>query len=474
MLIGKNGEEAQMAVNFVYDVVVIGGGPGGYVAAARASQLGLTTALIEKEVLGGTCVNWGCIPTKALLRSAEMVHFLAGGKAYGLEFEQQGTNYSVAHNRSRQIAKRQGKRVEALLKSRGVTVYVGEAHLVDMNTVAIKNSGECLSAKHIILATGTQPRMLPGLDLDGDRVLCAKDALKLTQAPASVLVVGAGPIGLEFATVWQRFGADVTVVELFNRVLPTEDEEISREAEKQFKKAGIKVVTGAKVTHMEKTATAVTVTVATGEETAQFTVEKVLVAAGFVPDTGFLGLDSVGVRTEREYIVTDEQMRSNVPNIFAIGDVTGKLGLAHVASAQGIIAAEAIAGHQTHALVYENIPRCVFGCVEVASAGLTERQAKERGYQAISVISPFIPNGKAVALGENVGFVKLVADEATRRLLGAHIIGPNATELIAAPTTVLALGGTIEQMAKIVYAHPTLSEAISEGFHALTGHAVHL
>ncbi len=457
----------------VYDVVVVGGGPGGYVAAVRASQLGLKTALVEKAELGGTCVNWGCIPTKTLLRNADMVHCLNEGKTFGVAVPGWSAEFAAAFSRSRTVAKRQGKRVEILLKNRGVTVYKGAARLAADGAVAI-DGGETIGAGNIIIATGAQPRQLPGVAFDGETVLTAKDALRLDRVPDAAVIVGAGPIGLEFATIWKRFGAEVTVVEAAPRIMPTEDADISREAEGHYKKAGIRVKTAAKVTGIAKTVAGVEVTIAGDGGTEVIVTEKVLVAAGFVPDTAALGIEAAGVATERGCIAVDEQMRTSAAGVYAIGDVTGKLGLAHVASAQGMIAAETIAGRSPQPLVYENIPRCIFGWIEVASVGLTESQAKERGHDAAVAVSPFVPNGKAVALGENAGFVKLVADRATGKLLGAHMIGPQVTELIAVPTTVLAFDGTVEQMARQVYAHPTLSEAVLEGAHLLAGHAIHL
>lgn len=457
----------------LFDVIVIGGGPGGYVAAVRASQLGLKTALIEKEFLGGTCVNWGCIPTKSLLHTAEAVHGLGQGEALGFALTDWSADYAAAHNRSRQIAKRQGKRIEILLKNRGVTVYKGAARLTADKAVAI-DGGETLSADNIIIATGSQPRQLPGAEFDGRTILSAKDALRLDRAPLSAVIVGAGPIGLEFATMWKKYGAQVTVVEAASRIMPTEDEDICREAEIQYRKAGIGLRTAAKVTDIEKTAAGATVTIVGEHGTEAIAAEKVLVAIGFVPDTAALAIAESGIATERGYIAVDDRMSTSVAGIYAIGDVTGKLGLAHVASAQGIIAAEAIAGRKTQPLIYENIPRCIFGWVEAASVGLTERQAGERGLDVATAVSPFVPNGKAVAMGENAGFVKLIADRGTGKLLGAHMIGPHVTEIIAVPATVLAFDGTVGQMARQVYAHPTLSEAVLEGAHLLAGHAIHL
>lgn len=458
-----------------FDVVVVGGGPGGYVAAARAGQLGLRTALIEKDQLGGMCVNWGCIPTKSLLRNAEVIGLLSQGKTYGFTCQDFSANYAAGHNRSRQVARRQGKRVEVLLKNRNVEVFKGLARLEDNATISINPTGEKLSAKNIVLASGSKAREIRGMEFDGDKILCFRDALNLNQLPASVIIIGGGPIGMEFATLWRRYGVDVTVVEMQPHVLPTEDDSISLEAAVQFQKAGINIKQGAKVASVTKTECSVEVTVVTGNVSEKIQAEKVLVAAGFIPNTADLGLETLGVRTSsRGYVEIDESMRTNIPHVYAIGDITGKLGLAHVASAQGILAAEAIAALPPRSLVYENIPRCVFGCVEVASVGLTEKQAYERGYHVKSAISPFVPNGKAVAMAENSGFVKLIADETTNKLLGAHMIGPCVTELIAGPATVIAFGGTVEQLSQTVYAHPTLSEAVLEGAHLLCGRAVHL
>ena len=457
-----------------YDVIVIGGGPGGYVAAARAGQLGFRTALVERELLGGTCVNWGCIPTKALLRNAEVIHFLSQGKTYGFQSGIVSADYAAAHNRSRQIAKRQGKRVEALLKNRNVTLFTGDARLNSETEVEIQFSGEKLFGKNIIIATGSKPRQIPGIDYDGENIITVRDALQLTKLPTSAVIVGAGPIGMEFATVWNRYGSKITVLEMMPNVLPTEDSDVSVEAKVQFQKAGIKIKTGIRVENIVKTSEGVEVAVTDGEVKEILTAEKALIASGFAPNSANLGLEQLGVVINRGYIEIDSQMRTNIPNIYAIGDVTGKLGLAHVASAQGIIAAEVIAGHHTQKLTYENIPRCVFAAIEVASVGLTEKQAKDRGYDLITIQSPFVPNGKALALNENSGFVKLIAETGSQRILGAHMIGSNVTELIAGPAMMIALGATASQLAEVVYPHPTLSEAIIEGIHALAGHPIHL
>lgn len=459
---------------FQYDVAVIGGGPGGYVAAVRASQFGLKTVLIEKDQVGGTCVNWGCIPTKSLLRNAEVVHLLSQERTYGFQCGTAAIDYASAFQRSRQVAKRQGKRVEILLKNRQVEVVKGEARFLDKTTVQLQPSGDQISAEHIIIASGARPKSVPGVELDGERIITSREALALEKVPQSVAIIGAGPIGMEFATLWNRYGAKVTVIEMMPCVLPNEDAAVCQEAASQFSKAGILLKTGVKVSSIVKTISGVEVTILNGENEEKIEVEKVLVATGFAPQTERLGLEEIGVMTNRGRIEVDDQMRTSVSNIYAIGDANGKMGLAHVASAQGMIAAEAIAGKKPQPLVYENIPRCIFSTVEIASVGLTEQQSTERGYQVKTVLSPFVPNGKALALNENTGFVKLIADAQTDKLLGAHMIGPHVTELIAGPATMIALGATTTQLAQIVYPHPTLSEAILEGFHVLAGHGVHL
>jgi len=457
-----------------FDVVVVGGGPGGYVAAVRASQLGLKTALVEKEQLGGTCVNWGCIPTKVLVRNAEIAYMLSQGKTFGFQCESISVDYASAHKRSRQVAKRQCKRVEVLLKNRNVAVFRGQARLANETTVEILPSGEKLLGKSIILAAGSRPKRIPSIEFDGEKVITSREALQLAAPPSSVVIVGAGAIGMEFATIWNRYGSDVIVLEMMPRILPAEDSDVCVEAKAYFQKRGIKIKTGVKVEAIVKTQAGVEVTISNKDTKEVIASEKALIAAGFTPNTADLGLEKVGVATTGGYVDVDAQMRTNIPNIYAIGDITGKLGLAHVASAQGIIAAGAIAGHQTNELAYENIPRCVFGEIEVASVGLTEQQALDRGFDVTTARSPFVPNGKALALNENSGFVKLVADKKSKKLLGAHMIGSHVSELIAGAAGMITLGAAVEQMAQVIYPHPTLSEAILEGIHALDGRAIHL
>lgn len=457
-----------------FDVAVIGSGPGGYVAAVRCSQLGQSVALIEKESLGGTCVNWGCIPTKSLLKNAEVIHMLNCGKHFGFSCDNRAVNYEVAHSRSRQIARRQSKRIELLLKNHNIQIIQGQANFIDTKVLQIQPSGEQVVANNIILATGSKPRSIPGIAFDGDRIMSARDALQLTCAPSSVIIVGAGPIGMEFASLWSRFGSSVTVIEMMPHVLPMEDVDISLEAGVFFRNTDIAIKTATSVSAVQVKESEVEVIVSCKGQEEVLHAEKILIATGFAPNTAELALDIPGVNTARDTIVIDDKMQTNVPGIYAIGDITGKLGLAHVASAQGLIAAETIAGQSTQALNYNNIPRCTFSAIEVASAGLSQ-VAAEKIFPAILVQkSPFAPNGKALAINENIGFIKIIADASSRKLLGIHMIGPHVTELISGPAAFLSLGLTIDQLRHLVYPHPTLSEAFLEGIHAISGHGVHL
>jgi dihydrolipoamide dehydrogenase len=457
-----------------YQVIIIGGGPGGYVAAARAAQLGMKTALVEKEALGGTCLNWGCIPTKSLLKNAEVIHLLSRGRAFGFSFDNLVVDYALAHKRSRQVVMRQNRRIQALMKNTGITVYEGTACFTHPDTVMVAPSGTRLQATHIIIATGSESRELPGFACDGERIINFRNALQLTAVPESALIVGAGPIGMEFATLWNRYGCRVTVAELMPHALPFEDEEISVEAEKQFKRNGINLKTETLVEAILLDDQGVLVTVKTGDKKETLVVEKVLVAIGFAPNCEGLDLENAGVTLSKGAIDVDETMRTNVPHIYAIGDVNGKMGLAHVASAQGMIAADAIAGRPTAPLDYINIPRCTYANPEVASVGLTESRAREQGYEIITALSPFAGNGKAVAMDDNTGFAKVVAEAHTKKILGVHLVGGHVTELVAGATGMISLGATAEQLADTVHPHPTLSEALMEAAHALCGQAIHV
>lgn len=457
-----------------FDVIVIGGGPGGYGAAVRAGQLGFKTALVEKEHLGGTCLNWGCIPTKALLRNAEAIHLLSKGRTFGFHFDNLSIDYEAAYNRSRSIVNRQTKRVALLMKKNGITVYEGSARLKNENEVVVEPFGDILTARSIIIATGAKPRSLPGAGFDHEKIINFRDALALKSLPASATIIGAGPIGMEFATIWNRYGTQVTVVEMMPHVLPLEDEDISVEAEKQFKRNGIRIKTGAAVKEITISPGGVETAVSAGGNTAVLSSEVVLVSIGFTANSGGIGLGKLGVALTRGNIEVDPSMRSSNPGLYAIGDVTGKMGLAHVASAQGLIAAETIAGRQTRELSYTDIPRCTYAQPEVASVGLTEKLAREQGYDIAIAQCPFAANGKALAMDDNTGFVKVVADQKNGRILGVHLVGGHVTELVAGPTGMITLESRAQDMAGTVYPHPTLSEALMEAAQALCGHAIHI
>lgn len=464
-----------------YDVTVIGGGPGGYVAAIRAAQLGLKTAIVEKEHLGGVCLNWGCIPSKALLRNAEIANLLGRGKDFGFSFENLSLDYSVAHKRSRQVSDRLVKGVQFLMKKNKIDVYQGIGKLKDATHIEITSVASApavngtafdgvIESKHTIIATGARARGIPGVEIDGQSILTYRQALEWTQVPRSIVIIGAGPIGLEFGYVFRSYGADVTIIEMLPNLAPLEDEEISAELAKHYKKLGVKVLTSTRVESLKKTATGVEV-VAGGQTIAG---EKAIVAIGFAPNSEGIGLEAVGVKTERGAIVVDGFHRTNVPNIFAIGDVTAKLMLAHVGSAQGIVAAETIAGVETHELDYDAMPRCTYCQPQIASMGITEKQAKEKGLEIKVGKFNFQANGKALGLGENHGFVKVIADAKYGEILGVHMIGPDVTELL--PEWVLARNNelTPHEIARSVHAHPTLGEAMMEAAEAVAGQAIHM
>jgi dihydrolipoamide dehydrogenase len=468
-----------------YDVTIIGAGPGGYVAAIRAAQLGLKVALIEKEHLGGVCLNWGCIPTKALLRNAEVLALLGRGKEFGFTVTGLEADFGAAVDRSRKVSQRLVKGVGALMRKNAVEVIEGAGMLksptaveVASNPSASLRTGEggtrTLETRNVIVATGGRARTIPGIEVDGERVLTYREAIVLRDLPASAVVVGAGPIGMEFAHIWSTYGAEVTVVEMLDHALPLEDEEISKEVERAFRRRRVQVMTSTRVEGIETSASGVQVRVA-GEEGEQvLEAERALVAIGVRPNSENLGLEQIGVQLERGTIVVDDSMRTNVPGVYAIGDVTGKLPLAHVASAQSIVAAETIAGAETAALDYDAMPRCTYCQPQVASFGLTAAQATEREHEVQVGRFPFRANGKALGLGDYDGFVKIVADAVSGEILGAHLVGPEVTELL--PELVLARNWelTPEEIARSVHAHPTLSEALMEAAHGVFGQAIHI
>ncbi len=459
-----------------YDVVVLGAGPGGYVAAIRAAQLGLKAAVVEKQYMGGVCLNVGCIPTKALLQNAEVAHTLQHrGKEFGFSFDNLKLDYPAAFKRSRQVSDRLVKGIGFLMKKNKIDVYDGTGRLTGPNslTVALNDGKEAqLEAKNIIIATGARPRPFPGVEFDDEKVISYVPAILAENPPKSVVIIGGGAIGVEFAYMWVNYGVDVTILEMMPHLLPNEEPEVSDVLEKAYKKLGVKFQTGAKVTGIEKTDNGVRVSVEGGDP---LEAEVCLVAINFMPNTEDIGLEAAGVElTERKNVAIDGNMRTNVPNIYAIGDVATDYRLAHVASAMGIIAAETIAGHPTNTIDFRMMPRCTYSMPQVASFGYTEAQAKEAGYEVNVGQFPFQANGKALGLGERDGFVKIVADAKYGEILGAHMVGAGVTELL--PELTLAQNNelTAEEIARNVHAHPTLSEVLMEAAHGVEGSPIHI
>ena len=459
-----------------YDLLVLGAGPGGYVAAIRAAQNGLKVGCIERENLGGVCLNWGCIPSKALIKNAELVWLINNrAKEFGFSFDNFVADYTKAIDRSRRVVKRLTGGIGFLFKKYGVEHIQGTGRLVDANTIEV--DGTRYTAKHIIIATGARARTLPGIEVDGEYVQTYREAIVDKRVPKSMVIIGAGAIGMEFGYVMNAYGADVTIVEFLPRLLPLEDEEISKEVEKAYKKQGIKYMTSSKVTSVVREGDMLKVTVEPaqgGGDATVLEVERVLVAVGIQPNTAGIGLETVGIATdERGFIQIDDYMRTNIPHIFAIGDVTGKLPLAHVASHQGIVVADYLAGKHVHTLDYTMMPRATYCNPQVASMGLTEQQAREQGYDIKVGKFPFSANGKALGLGEGEGFVKIIADARIGEILGAHMVGPEVTELIAEFTIARELESTPLEIADAVHPHPTLSEVIAEAALATEGNPIH-
>ncbi len=462
-----------------FDVTVIGAGPAGYVAAIRAAQLGKKVAIVERQYWGGVCLNVGCIPTKSLLKNAEVAYTLQKrGKELGFSFENLNLDYSGAHKRSRRVSGRLVKGVQMLMKNNDIAVYEGTAAIASPTEVQLALNGgaeQLIQTENIIIATGARSRNIPGVAVDGEKVITYSEAILAPELPKSVLIIGGGPIWVEFAYLWANYGVQVTIVEMMDRILPLEDPEASAIIAKAYKKLKIKILTGARVEGVEPAAEGGQVTVRRGAELETLTAEQALVAIGFVPNVENIGLENAGVAlTERgNFVQINEQMRTNVPNIYAIGDVTGKLMLAHVGSAMAIVAAEAMAGLETHKLDYIMMPRCVYCHPQVASFGYTEQQAQEQGFQIETGKFLFLANGKALGLGEREGYVKLISDAATGQLLGGHLVGPDVTELLPELTLAQMEGLTAAEIGRNVHAHPTLSEALMEAAHVLQGHAIH-
>jgi dihydrolipoamide dehydrogenase len=463
-----------------YDVVVLGAGPGGYIAAIRASQLGLKTAIVEKQYWGGVCLNVGCIPSKALLRNAELAHIVKNeADKFGIKFKGEVTmDYGVAFSRSRQVSEKHVKGVHFLMRKNKIDEYEGTGTFSDPNTLEVAlNNGEkeTIQFKNCILATGSVTRLIPNTKLSKN-VVTYEEQIMEDNLPKSIIIAGAGPVGMEFAYIHHNYGVDVTIVEFLDHLLPLEDEEVSVELEKQYKKLGIKFLTKTRVDSIEDTGKGARVTV-TGSDGKQQTLEaeRVLQAIGFTPRTEGYGLEKTGVKlTERGAVDINGKMQTSVPHIYAIGDVTAKLMLAHVGEAMGVIAAENIAGAETIELDYIMLPRCTYCQPQVASFGYTEKQAREKGYDINVAKFPFQANGKANGLGDTVGFVKLISDKKYGEILGAHMIGPDVTELLPELTLARFAELTPFEIARNVHAHPTLSEALKEAAHGLEGHMLNM
>lgn len=462
-----------------YDVTVIGAGPAGYVCAIRAAQLGLKTAIVEKRWLGGVCLNIGCIPSKALLKNAEVAHTLRErGKEFGFSIKDLTLDYSVAVKRSRKASDRLTKGVGFLMKKNDIEVHMGSAKLTGRGTMAVTdedgNTKE-LKSKDIVLSTGASPIVPNGWEIDGERVLTYEEAILQEELPGSVIIIGAGAIGVEFATIWRSYGVEVTIVEMLPQLVPLEEEEVGAELAKAFRKSKINVLTGHRVESIQAEKEGVKVTVSGGDGEEVLEAEQALVSIGFRPNTQGLGLEELGVElSDSGAIEIDDRMATSVQGVWAIGDVTGKLMLAHVGSAQGIVCAENIAGAETVVLNYEMMPRATYCQPQIASFGLKEEQAKERGFEVKTGKFPFQANGKALGLGDSTGWVKIITDAKYGEILGAHMIGPEVTELLPELTLAQMMELTPNEIARNVHAHPTLSESIMEAAHAAEGHAINI
>ncbi len=458
------------------DVAVVGSGPGGYVAAIRAAQLGLRTAVVEEDRPGGICLNWGCIPTKALLRNAEVLQLVQRAADFGLTVDNLRADYGAAYRRSRQVAERMSKGVEFLFRKNRITLVAGRGQLVDAGAVRVQgpDGARTVSARAVILAAGAEPKSLPGVAIDGQRVISSDHALRLERLPGSMVIIGAGAVGVEFADVFAAYGTRVTVVEALPRLLPLEDEELSRLLARSFARRKIDVRTGATVQAVRPAANGVTVEIEHEGRAVGLAAEQVLVAVGRGARSRGLGLEAVGVATERGFVKVTPHQETSVPGVYAIGDLAGPPLLAHKASAEGIVAAETIAGRGGHPVDHGTVPSCTYCHPQVASLGLTEAQARERGLAVRVGKYHFQANGKAQALAETEGLVKIVAAADTGEILGVHILGAEATELIAELALGKTLEATVEEIGRTIHAHPTMSEAVMEAALDAMGQAIHL
>ena len=461
-----------------FDLIVVGGGPGGYVAAIRAAQLGMKTAVIERENLGGICLNWGCIPTKALLRTSEVYGLIKHAEAYGLSVKDVTYDPKKVVERSRKVAGQLSNGVKMLMRKNKITVFEGSAKLAGAGKLAVAmndKTNQTLTYKHLILATGARARNLPGLEADGKLIWTYREAMVPPEFPKSLLVIGSGAIGIEFASFYRTLGAEVTVAEVVDRILPVEDEEVSAFAKRAFEKQGMKIFTGATVSNLKKGANNVTATITAGGKTQEVTVDRVISAVGIVGNVENLGLEGTKVKVDKTHIVIDQWSFTGEPNVYAIGDVAGPPWLAHKAMHEGVMVVEKIAGVKgVHPMKTENIPGCTYCQPQVASIGLTEAAAKAKGLQVKVGKFPFIGNGKAIALGEPEGFIKTIFDAKTGELLGAHMIGAEVTELIQGYSIAKTLETTEAELMATVFPHPTLSEMMHESVLAAYGRTLHI
>ncbi|EKF56056.1 dihydrolipoamide dehydrogenase [Galbibacter marinus] len=460
-----------------YDVIVLGSGPGGYVTAIRASQLGFKTAVVEKENLGGVCLNWGCIPTKALLKSAQVFEYLKHADDYGFKVDKVESDFSAVVKRSRGVADGMSKGVQFLMKKNKIDVIQGYGTLKKAKQIEVKDDQDKVtqySADHIIIATGARSRELPSLPQDGKKVIGYREALTLKEQPKKMVIVGSGAIGIEFAYFYNSMGTEVTVVEYLPNIVPVEDEEVSKQLERSFKKMGVKIKTSAEVTKVDTSGKGVKATVKTSKGEEVIEADIVLSAVGIKTNIENIGLEEVGIATDRDKILVNDYYQTNIPGYYAIGDVTPGQALAHVASAEGILCVEKIAGQNVEALDYGNIPGCTYCSPEIASVGLTEKQAKEKGYDIKVGKFPFSASGKAKASGHSDGFVKVIFDAKYGEWLGCHMIGAGVTDMIAEAVVARKLETTAHEVLKAVHPHPTMSEAVMEAVAAAYGEVIHI
>jgi|LGOV01.1.fsa_nt_gb dihydrolipoamide dehydrogenase len=462
-----------------FDLIIIGGGPGGYVAAIYAAQQGLQTALVEKKDLGGVCLNWGCVPTKALVQNAEILRMVKEADKFGIDLNTKGikADYSVAQKRSRAASKKLTMGVGSLMKKNGVTVIRGEGILISGTRVKVMPEGKILETKNVIIATGAHAFKIPAFDYSNPNIMTSREALELSEVNPGdqFVVVGAGAIGMEFASIWASYGADVTIVEMLPRVLPAEDFDVSKEIQKAFKNRGIKIKTDSKVSSVTTEGKVLKLLLEKNGKSEAIIASKILISAGVRPNVQGLGLETAKVKlTERGFVQVDEKFQTTCLGVYAIGDITGKLALAHVASAQALAAVHAILNKPVKQFNYSNMPRCTYTYPEVASVGLTEEQARDAGYEVKIGTFPLRANAKSVAMNEMTGFVKMIADKKYNEILGIHLVGAHVTELISAATAYIDLEFTADDIAQVVHPHPSVSEAIMEAAHAVVSHAIHI